>query len=292
MSIIVGPSRGSRGGWSDGDGKAGRDAARVGSLEGGRSVPSLCGNQIPNGDAAGIPAGGRGDGRDCGLAGTAEPPPEHGYQRACRKRRLRGPGSAARGASRFLTKPGRGRRAAAGPGSRFDADLGSAATPTLRFSAGARGKGIPKCGPGKLRVTFDRKGSRAAARRRSRCALTVLAPVVAKHPGRIILELRKKRTITHGFSRGAAHYRKVDGYGRPVLAGERDDPRLPRAEIRRDRLTIERACREEACDPGPRHRRDALEPGESRPAGAEHPATVSKPGWTWSGWSEGDEGSC
>ena len=127
------------------------------------------------------------------------------------------------------------RERAAAAGIALD-EISVGATPTLRFSA--REKGITELRPGNY-VYFDRTQVALGAASLDDCALTVLATVVAKHPGRIILDCGSK-TLTNDLARGIA---KSDGYG-AVLAGERDD--LDYAREIDETLTIERLSEEHA----------------------------------------------
>jgi D-serine deaminase-like pyridoxal phosphate-dependent protein len=106
------------------------------------------------------------------------------------------------------------------------------ATPTLRFSA--RQRGLTELRPGNY-VYFDRTQVALGAAALDDCALTVLATVVTKHEGRIILDCGSK-TLTSDQARGitrAAGFGAVlreDGEGRTVD----------------DSLTIERLSEEHA----------------------------------------------
>jgi D-serine deaminase-like pyridoxal phosphate-dependent protein len=72
------------------------------------------------------------------------------------------------------------------------------ATPTLRFSAGQAG--LTELRPGNY-VYFDRTQLALGAATLDDCALTVLATVVTKHEGRIILDAGSK-TLTNDQARG------------------------------------------------------------------------------------------
>jgi D-serine deaminase-like pyridoxal phosphate-dependent protein len=78
------------------------------------------------------------------------------------------------------------------------AELSVGATPTLRFSAQARG--LTELRPGNY-VYFDRTQVALGAATLEDCALTVLATVVTKHDGRIILDCGSK-TLTNDQFRG------------------------------------------------------------------------------------------
>jgi D-serine deaminase-like pyridoxal phosphate-dependent protein len=108
-------------------------------------------------------------------------------------------------------------------------ELSVGATPTLRFSA--RQRGLTELRPGNY-VYFDRTQVALGAASLDDCALTVLATVVTKHPGRIILDAGSK-TLTNDQARGIS---KAPGYG-AVL---RDDGRVD------DTLLIERLSEEHA----------------------------------------------
>ena len=82
-------------------------------------------------------------------------------------------------------------------------ELSVGATPTLRFSASRAGQGrLTELRPGNY-VYFDRTQVALGAARLDECALTVLATVVSKHPGRIILDCGSK-TLTNDQARGIA----------------------------------------------------------------------------------------
>src|SRR5215471_2072237 len=110
------------------------------------------------------------------------------------------------------------------------------ATPTLRFSAGQ--PGVTELRPGNY-VYFDRTQVSLGAASLDDCALTVLATVVSKHPGRIILDCGSK-TLTNDQARGIS---AAPGYG-AVLAGESDA--LDYAREVDEALTIERLSEEHA----------------------------------------------
>ena len=115
-------------------------------------------------------------------------------------------------------------------------EISVGATPTLRFSAGQ--EGVTELRPGNY-VYFDRTQVALGAASLDDCALTVLATVVSKHPGRIILDCGSK-TLTNDLARGIS---KAGGYG-AVLAGESDALDYSR-EID-ETLTIERLSEEHA----------------------------------------------
>jgi len=110
------------------------------------------------------------------------------------------------------------------------------ATPTLRFSAGQAG--VTELRPGNY-VYFDRTQVALGAASLDDCALTVVATVVSKHDGRIILDCGSK-TLTNDQARGIS---PAAGYG-AVLAGESDA--LDYAREVDEVLTIERLSEEHA----------------------------------------------
>jgi len=107
------------------------------------------------------------------------------------------------------------------------------ATPTLRFSA--RQRGLTELRPGNY-VYFDRTQVALGAATLDDCALTVLATVVAKHPGRIILDCGSK-TLTNDQARGIS---PSPGFG-AVLTGDGDAPRQADASLSIERLSEEHA---------------------------------------------------
>ena len=115
-------------------------------------------------------------------------------------------------------------------------EISVGATPTLRFSVGQQG--VTELRPGNY-VYFDRTQVALNAASLDDCALTVLATVVSKHPGRIILDCGSK-TLTNDQARGIS---KAAGYG-AVLAGETDN--LDYAREIDETLTIERLSEEHA----------------------------------------------
>ncbi len=115
-------------------------------------------------------------------------------------------------------------------------EISVGATPTLRFSAGQ--PGVTELRPGNY-VYFDRTQVALGAASLDDCALTVLATVVSKHAGRIILDCGSK-TLTNDLARGIT---AAAGYG-AVLAGESDD--LDYAREIDEALTIERLSEEHA----------------------------------------------
>jgi D-serine deaminase-like pyridoxal phosphate-dependent protein len=127
------------------------------------------------------------------------------------------------------------RARAAGSGIALD-EVSVGATPTLRFSAGQAG--VTELRPGNY-VYFDRTQVALGAATLDDCALTVLATVVSKHPGRIILDCGSK-TLTNDQARGIS---AATGFG-AVLAGESDA--LDYAREIDEALTIERLSEEHA----------------------------------------------
>ena len=127
------------------------------------------------------------------------------------------------------------RARAAGSGIALE-EISVGATPTLRFSASHAG--VTELRPGNY-VYFDRTQVALGAAALDDCALTVLATVVSKHPGRIILDCGSK-TLTNDLARGIA---QAAGYG-AVLAGDEDTLDYTR-EID-EALTIERLSEEHA----------------------------------------------
>jgi D-serine deaminase-like pyridoxal phosphate-dependent protein len=115
-------------------------------------------------------------------------------------------------------------------------EISVGATPTLRFSAGQGG--VTELRPGNY-VYFDRTQVALGAASLDDCALTVLATVVSKHPGRILLDCGSK-TLTNDQARGIS---PAAGYG-AVLAGESDA--LDYAREIDETLTIERLSEEHA----------------------------------------------
>ena len=129
-----------------------------------------------------------------------------------------------------------GLRAQAGASGIALDEISVGATPTLRFSA--RQRGVTELRPGNY-VYFDRTQVALGAASLDDCALTVLATVVSKHPGRIVLDCGSK-TLTNDQARGIS---AATGYG-AVLAGESDA--LDYAREIDEALTIERLSEEHA----------------------------------------------
>jgi len=139
-------------------------------------------------------------------------------------------------------------------------ELSVGATPSLRFSVSQ--KGLTEQRPGNY-VYFDRTQVGLGAASLDDCALTVLATVVSKHPGRLILDCGSK-TLTNDQFRGAT---KSGGYG-VVLEGDGDSPR--RVD---ESLTIERLSEEHATVRVTGTTR--LEPGDRVRVLPNHSCTVS-----------------
>ena len=109
-------------------------------------------------------------------------------------------------------------------------ELSVGATPTLRYSA--KQPGVTELRPGNY-VYFDRTQAALGAAAIADCALTVLATVVSKHPGRIILDSGSK-TLTNDQARGIA---PAPGYG-AILTSD--------GAVVDDNFTIERLSEEHA----------------------------------------------
>jgi D-serine deaminase-like pyridoxal phosphate-dependent protein len=112
-------------------------------------------------------------------------------------------------------------------------EISVGATPTLRFSA--QQHGLTELRPGNY-VYFDRTQVALGAATLEDCALTVLATVVTKHDGWLVLDCGSK-TLTNDLARGIA---RAAGYG-AVLADEGASPRCVD-----ETLTIERLSEEHA----------------------------------------------
>jgi D-serine deaminase-like pyridoxal phosphate-dependent protein len=111
-------------------------------------------------------------------------------------------------------------------------EISVGATPTARFSL--MHKGPTEMRPGNY-VYFDRTQVGLGAATVGECALTVLSTVVAKHPGRIILDAGSK-TLTNDSARG---FGPLAGYG--ALSPSSDAMLRPH-----DGFTIERLSEEHA----------------------------------------------
>jgi len=112
-------------------------------------------------------------------------------------------------------------------------EISVGATPTLRFSA--RQKGISELRPGNY-VYFDRTQVALGAAALDDCGLTVLATVVSKHRGRIVLDCGSK-TLTNDQARGIS---KALGFGAILEDAASPDRRV------NESLTIERLSEEHA----------------------------------------------
>jgi D-serine deaminase-like pyridoxal phosphate-dependent protein len=112
-------------------------------------------------------------------------------------------------------------------------EISVGATPTLRFSA--RQRGLTELRPGNY-VYFDRTQVALGAASLEDCALTVIATVVSKHTGRIILDCGSK-TLTNDQARGIT---PAAGYG-AVLIGDGESPRAIDESLSIERLSEEHA---------------------------------------------------
>jgi D-serine deaminase-like pyridoxal phosphate-dependent protein len=110
-------------------------------------------------------------------------------------------------------------------------EISVGATPTLRYSV--RQRGITELRPGNY-VYFDRTQLALGAATLDDCALTVLATVVAKHPGRIILDSGSK-TLTNDTARGIA---PAPGYGAVLTDAGAIDERLVVERLSEEHATI------------------------------------------------------
>ena len=125
-------------------------------------------------------------------------------------------------------------------------ELSVGATPTLRYSA--RQRGLTELRPGNY-VYFDRTQVALGSAALDDCALTVLATVVAKHPGRIILDSGSK-TLTNDQARGIA---KAPGYGAVLTAAGTVDDALLVERLSEEHATV-RVAGETGLKPGDRVR--------------------------------------
>jgi len=124
------------------------------------------------------------------------------------------------------------RDAASGSGIPLD-EISVGATPSLRFSV--RQAGLTELRPGNY-VYFDRTQVSLGAASLDDCALTIMATVVTKHPGRIILDCGSK-TLTNDQARGIS---QAPGYG-AVLTGDGESPRQIDESLSIERLSEEHA---------------------------------------------------
>ena len=125
-----------------------------------------------------------------------------------------------------------------------------------------RQPGITELRPGNY-VYFDRTQVALGSASLDDCALTVLATVVTKHPGRIILDCGSK-TLTSDQARGLT---PAPGYG-AVLADGGVSPRRVDAALTIERLSEEHATvRVDGATP--------LEPGDRVRVVPNHSCTVS-----------------
>jgi D-serine deaminase-like pyridoxal phosphate-dependent protein len=134
------------------------------------------------------------------------------------------------------------------------------ATPTLRFSL--HQKGVTELRPGNY-VYFDRTQVSLGAATLDDCALTVLATVVTKHDGRIILDCGSK-TLTNDGARGIS---AATGYG-AVLVGDGESPRTIDESLTIERLSEEHATVRVAAS-------TTLEPGDRVRVVPNHSCVVS-----------------
>src|SRR3954469_3811669 len=134
------------------------------------------------------------------------------------------------------------------------------ATPTLRFSAGQAG--VTELRPGNY-VYFDRTQVALGAASLDDCALTVMATVVSKHEGRIILDCGSK-TLTNDQARGIS---KAPGFG-AVLVGNGNSPRRVDETLLIERLSEEHATVKVTGTP-------RLEPGDRVHVVPNHSCVVS-----------------
>jgi D-serine deaminase-like pyridoxal phosphate-dependent protein len=111
-------------------------------------------------------------------------------------------------------------------------EISVGATPTARFSL--THKGPTEMRPGNY-VYFDRTQVGLGAATIDECALTVLSTVVAKHPGRIILDAGSK-TLTNDGARG---FSPMTGYG--AVSPSADSSLDPHEGFSVDRLSEEHA---------------------------------------------------
>src|SRR5581483_7474974 len=125
-------------------------------------------------------------------------------------------------------------------------EISVGATPTLRHSV--RQRGITELRPGNY-VYFDRTQLSLGSATLDDCALTVLATVVAKHPGRIILDAGSK-TLTNDGARGIA---KAPGHGAVLTAAGTIDETLLVERLSEEHATV-RVDGETPLEPGDRVR--------------------------------------
>ncbi len=125
-------------------------------------------------------------------------------------------------------------------------ELSVGATPTLRFSAGQAG--LTELRPGNY-VYFDRTQIALGSASLDDCALTVLATVVTKHEGRIILDAGSK-TLTNDQARGIT---KATGYGAVLAQDGSIDGTLTVERLSEEHATV-RVSGSTALKPGDRVR--------------------------------------
>src|SRR3954469_10077401 len=134
------------------------------------------------------------------------------------------------------------------------------ATPTLRFSV--QQEGLTELRPGNY-VYFDRTQVALGAASLDDCALTVMATVVTKHEGRIILDCGSK-TLTNDQARGIS---KAPGFG-AVLLADGNSPRRVDETLLIERLSEEHATVKVTGTP-------RLEPGDRVHVVPNHSCVVS-----------------
>lgn len=125
-------------------------------------------------------------------------------------------------------------------------EISVGATPTLRYSV--RQRGLTELRPGNY-VYFDRTQLSLGSASLDDCALTVLATVVAKHPGRIILDSGSK-TLTNDTARGIT---KAPGYGAVLTADGTIDDSLVVERLSEEHATV-RVVSDTDLEPGDRVR--------------------------------------
>lgn len=125
-------------------------------------------------------------------------------------------------------------------------ELSVGATPTLRFSA--QQPGVTELRPGNC-VYFDRTQVALGAASLDDCALTVLATVVSKHPGRIVLDSGSK-TLTNDQARGIA---AAPGYGAVLTRDGAIDESLVIERLSEEHATV-RVVGDTRLEPGDRVR--------------------------------------
>jgi D-serine deaminase-like pyridoxal phosphate-dependent protein len=125
-------------------------------------------------------------------------------------------------------------------------EISVGATPTLRYSV--RQRGLTELRPGNY-VYFDRTQVSLGSAALDDCALTVLATVVAKHPGRIILDSGSK-TLTNDTARGIT---TAPGHGAVLQADGTIDDGLVVERLSEEHATV-RVVGDTQLEPGNRVR--------------------------------------